>query len=291
MASPNPAQRAQLPDGRVLEYLTAGAADGLPLVLHHRTPLTAVNHPAFAEAAIKHGFRLIMPIRPGYGASTATPGRTVASFADDVAYLLDGPFVTIGHSGGGPYALALAAALPDLCHGVATIAGVAPFDAEGLDWFGGFVGAGLAEYRAAAQGEATLTPMLQTAAEFMRTADPAALTASLAARLSEPDRLALAGDFADWIAAGTHQTVTAQVAGWRDDDLAFVQGWGFELKAVHAPATIWHGEQDQLLAPSHGRWLADHVPSAHAEFLPGEGHISILRHFDEICARLSSIGG
>ena len=38
-------QTATLPDGRILEYLVEGDPDGLPLVLHHGTPGSAVPVP------------------------------------------------------------------------------------------------------------------------------------------------------------------------------------------------------------------------------------------------------
>jgi pimeloyl-ACP methyl ester carboxylesterase len=42
-------------------------------------------------------------------------------------------FVTLGWSGGGPHALAYAALLPGRCLAAAAMAGVAPYEAEGLD--------------------------------------------------------------------------------------------------------------------------------------------------------------
>ena len=85
-------------------------------MLHHGTPGAAVVYlPAVATAA-RHDLRLVTYSRPGYGRSTAKPGRTVGDAADDVAAILDtlgaGPFVTIGWSGGGPHALACSALWP-----------------------------------------------------------------------------------------------------------------------------------------------------------------------------------
>ena len=67
-----------LPDGRILEYVTAGPADGFPLVLHHGTPSVALLYPALTETADRHGLRLVMHSRPGYAGSSPQPGRTVA---------------------------------------------------------------------------------------------------------------------------------------------------------------------------------------------------------------------
>jgi pimeloyl-ACP methyl ester carboxylesterase len=46
-------------------------------------------------------------------------------------------FRTVGWSGGEPHALACAAALPGRCLATVTIAGVAPYPAEGIDWLNG----------------------------------------------------------------------------------------------------------------------------------------------------------
>src|SRR5580700_218293 len=77
------------PDGRVLEALTAGPPDGLPMVFHHGTPGgVALYEPMLAEAAAR-GLRTVLYARPGYGNSTAQPGRLVAAAAADVAAILD----------------------------------------------------------------------------------------------------------------------------------------------------------------------------------------------------------
>ena len=61
----------------------------------------------------------------------------MADVVADTVTVLDhlgaGEFVTMGHSGGGPHALACAALLPDRCLAAASVAGVAPWDADGLD--------------------------------------------------------------------------------------------------------------------------------------------------------------
>ena len=91
--------------------------------------------------AEKKGIRLICYDRPGYGGSTAYPGYTVASGAQDVRAIAE----ALGHdrlgiwgiSGGGPYALACAALLPDLAVAVAAVASLAPYGIEGFDYFAG----------------------------------------------------------------------------------------------------------------------------------------------------------
>ena len=115
-------------------------------------------------AAAERNIRWISYDRPGYMASTPRPGRDIASAAADAASVADalgvGEFAVIGHSGGGPHALACAALLPGRVLAVAKGSGLAPFGADGLDWFDGMTAAGAAENRAAAQGRAALRKYL-----------------------------------------------------------------------------------------------------------------------------------
>src|SRR3712207_8491389 len=85
--------------------------------------------------------RMITYSRPGYGASSPYPVPGGARVRDDVAdavTVLDelgaDEFLTLGWSGGGPRALACAALIPERCRAAASLAGVAPYDADGLDW-------------------------------------------------------------------------------------------------------------------------------------------------------------
>jgi pimeloyl-ACP methyl ester carboxylesterase len=91
--------------------------------------------------AAERGLRLIGYDRPGFGDSSPQPGRTVADTAADVrvigAELGINRLVTWGYSGGGPHVLACAALLAYLVTAAAVLAGLAPFDAEGLDWVAG----------------------------------------------------------------------------------------------------------------------------------------------------------
>jgi pimeloyl-ACP methyl ester carboxylesterase len=61
-------------------------------------------------------------------------------------------FAAVGHSGGGPHALACGALLAERVVGFISIAGLAPFGAEGLDWFAGMTDSGVATLRAAVEG-------------------------------------------------------------------------------------------------------------------------------------------
>jgi pimeloyl-ACP methyl ester carboxylesterase len=283
-----------LDDGRTLEYLTTGPADGFPLVLHHGTPSGALLYPELVESAARHGLRIVMHSRPGYAGSAAAPGRTVARVAADVSALLDAlgadTFVTVGWSGGGPHALACAALLPDRCLAAATIAGVAPYDAEGLDWLAGMGEENVAEFGAAVAGEPELTAYLEAEAPAFAQVTGPALAGAFGDLLSEVDKKALAGGFADYLAESSRMSVSTGIAGWRDDDLAFVADWGFPLDAFTVPVAIWQGAHDRMVPFDHGKWLAAHVAGARVHLEPGEGHLSLMVHaFDAVVADLLTL--
>ena len=147
-----------LPDGRRLHVYDTGGDDRLAVVWHHGTPnIGAPPVPLFATAD-ELGIRWVSYDRPGYGPSTPRPGRDFASAADDVARVTDAlgidRFATMGHSGGGPHALACGALLPDRVLAVVSVSGLAPYGSEGLDWFAGMAPSGWAHRRRPCQRRA-----------------------------------------------------------------------------------------------------------------------------------------
>jgi pimeloyl-ACP methyl ester carboxylesterase len=268
-----------LPDGRQLDVLIAGPEGGLPLVFHHGAPGAAALFGPMVDAATRRGLRPMVYSRPGYGESSAHPGRAVADAAADTAAILDklgaDEFVTVGWSGGGPHALACAALLPGRCTSAATIGGVAPFGADGLDWMAGMGSENVEEFGAAASGEAALTRYLVPQAEALATVEGADVAQALGDLVSDVDKRQLTGGFADYLAGSFRTAMTGGIAGWRDDDLAFVRDWGFPF-GNGAPVAIWQGDQDRMVPYAHGEWLAVNVPGARAHLLTGEGHLSLL---------------
>jgi pimeloyl-ACP methyl ester carboxylesterase len=296
------ADRLNLPagDGRTLAVLACGPADGLPFVFHSGTPAGLVAYHPMIEAATALGLRMVMYSRPGYGASTQYPGRLVADAAADVAAILDqlgaGTFITAGWSGGGPHALACAALLPGRCLAAASMAGAAPYGAPGLDWLGDMAPENVQEFAAAAEGEAALSGLLEKAADEMRDVTAAELVAGLGGLVSEADAAVISGEFAEYLAALFRASLASGIAGWRDDDLAFVRDWGFALGRAgdrwRVPLSIWQGGQDRMVPCAHGAWLADHLPGARAHLLPGEGHFTLaVTAFSQILADLLDLAG
>jgi pimeloyl-ACP methyl ester carboxylesterase len=282
---------------RQLEALASGPTDGLTLVLHNGTPAGLMAAPGIAAAAAERGLRLVVYARPGYESSTPVPGRRVGDAAADLAAVLDAlgtaEFVTVGWSGGGPHALACAALLPGRCLAAATMAGVAPYQAGGLDWSQGMGSENVAEFHAALAGPEALTKFLEAAAGEMASVTGADVVAGLGDLASAADKAAVTGEFADYLAASFRAAVAGGVAGWRDDDLAFVTDWDFTMADVDAgaPVAVWQGDQDMMVPWSHGHWLATHIPGARAHLLPGEGHLTLVHIFGAILDDLLDLAG
>jgi pimeloyl-ACP methyl ester carboxylesterase len=83
------------------------------------------------------------------------------------------------------------------------------------------------------------------------------------------------GDRAEHAKANIERALAAGIAGWRDDDLAFVSPWGFEPADVRVPSLLWQGVQDLMVPVAHGRWLAERLPGVEAHISEEDGHLSI----------------
>jgi pimeloyl-ACP methyl ester carboxylesterase len=269
-----------------LEVMRHGPEDGRVLVLHVGTPNAPDAFPLLTDALDERGWQLVAYARPGYAGSERREGRSVADAAADTASILDelglGRFVTIGWSGGGPHALACAALLPDRCDAAASLAGVAPFDADGLDFLAGMGEENVEEFGAAARSRDELVAFLERDAAGLATVTGADIGAALGDLVDDVDRTALTGEFAEAVARMVRRALSNGIDGWLDDDLAFVKPWGFDLDAIRVPVSIWQGAHDRMVPFAHGEWLAAHVPGARVHLYDDEGHISLVQQIRRI---------
>jgi pimeloyl-ACP methyl ester carboxylesterase len=281
------------PGARRLEVELSGPDDGRPLVFHHGTPMAGRMFAPMVAQGAERGMRHIAYSRPGYCGSERDAGRMVADCARDVSAIADElgieRFLTVGWSGGGPHALACAALLPERTMAAATLAGVAPVNAQGLDWLAGMGEENLEEFEAARGGEDELSSYLQAERTEMLNSSAEDLHGAFGDLLSDVDRAVLSGEFAEYFAASTHASLEHGIWGWLDDDLALLSDWGFDLGAISRPVTIWQGEQDRFVPFGHGRWLAEHVSGASAQLPAEHGHLSLAigsygRVLDELIA-------
>nr|POF22260.1 hypothetical protein CFP56_36345 [Quercus suber] len=269
-------KQLQLSSGRNIEYTVSGSQDGLPLIWCHGTPNSAKPMPDLLKACEKKNLSLITYSRAGYGGTSRNKGRQVVDDVADVQALLD----HLGHkrclvggwSGGGPHALACAARLP-ACAAAAVFAGVAPYDAEGLDFL-----ADIEEYQLALKGETDIDAFCAKSRWGILQIDAADLTTLMSSFLPSVDQKALTGskDFGSYNVASMREGLKHNADGWVDDDLAFLKPWGFDLAEIKRPVLLYQGGKDVMVPDAHGKWLGSHLTSATTHFEPAEGHFSIL---------------
>ena len=268
-----------LADGRTLEAVAEGDEAGALLIFHHGSPGAAVPYEPFDRAADERGIRLVTMSRAGFGGSSLQPGRSVSDAAADAAALADHlgaeRFLTAGWSGGGPHALACAALLPERVSAAATIAGVAPYDARGLDWAAEMGEDNQVEYGTAARDPDALLEWMRPEAETLKTIRPDQIVDGLRSLISEVDEASLDGPLGALLAESFHRAFAQDLWGWYDDDLAFTRPWGFELSSIRVPVSIWQGRQDLMVPFSHGEWLVEHVTNARSRLRPEHGHLSL----------------
>jgi pimeloyl-ACP methyl ester carboxylesterase len=282
-----------LTDGRTLEYADSGPSAGRTLLYHHGTPGSASQARFLLAACADRELRLVTMTRAGYAQSTRLEGRSVADVAADAAALLDAlgieRAVVGGASGGGPHSLACAALLPDRFAASLVVAGVAPYSADGLDFLAGMGKDNVTELTAALAGDGPLREFLEGEIPGIKEATAAGLIRLMQSLLPAVDVACLNGEVGEDLVNGMVHAVSAGVDGWVDDDYAFIKRWGFDLRAITIPVSLWQGDADLMVPFAHGTWLAGALPTARVHLEPGQGHLSIAvgamgRMLDELLA-------
>jgi len=266
------------PDGRTLELHELGDPDGFPVLYHHGTPGSGTLYSRWETP----GVRLVAYDRAGYGGSTRRRGRSVADVVEDVELIADTlgfeRYATWGLSGGGPHSLACAALCDERLVAAASLAGVGPWDAPGLDWLAGMGEGNVKEFALALEGEDALRPSLEAERAELLAITAEQLRDSMAPHLSPTDSGALTGELAAYFLGNMQHALETSVDGWLDDDLLFARPWGFELAQIDRPVLILQGGDDLMVPPSHGRWLAENVPGAESRIDDAHGHLTLVEH-------------
>ena len=268
----------QTADGRTLELHEAGDPGGFPVIVHHGTPGSGVLYDRWATP----GIRLIAYDRAGYGGSSRHRGRSISAIVSEVESIADqlrlDRYATWGISGGGPHALACAALCDDRLIAAASLAGPAPWGAEGLDWHAGMGEENVKEFDLVLAGEEALRPSVERDREQSLTLSAEQLEEMFRSLLGPVDRAALTGPLAAWLHEDIRHGIEKSADGWIDDDLAFARSWGFDVGEIARPTLIVHGSDDRFVPVSHGEWLAARIPGAEAWIDDANGHLTLLQN-------------
>jgi pimeloyl-ACP methyl ester carboxylesterase len=243
------------------------------------------------EAALRLDVRLIAPDRPGYGQSDYQPVRRITDWPGDVLELADAlsldRFAVLGISGGGPYAVACAAALTDRVTAVGIVGGLGRTDIAGH----------AARMNPFARSSFSLARHCPRLSQLVNRGLAPALRNSphwmlklLSGNLPPPDRKVLsdAGTFAIF-ADAFREAFHQGGRGAALDLILYAQPWETALQSIRAPCHLWHGEQDTTVPVEMGRWLAQALPGCRANFPGEDGHFSLpVNRIEEILRVLAA---
>jgi len=272
-----------LPDGRNLGYAEYGVANGSPVLFFHGAPGSSYIHTDMADVATRLKVRLIAVDRPGYGASDPHSGRTLLSWANDIAALTDAlalpRFAIIGFSGGTPYALACAFALPKRVTKVALAATLAPLVAPGVTE--GMSPMALGLYALAQSNPSELRDTFIAVAP-----SPAALFGAMLASAGEWDKNLLLERAAEFETEYS-RTLQHDTEGVASDFVLYSGNWGFPLDSVNTEIHLWSGTIDQNTPTAMTHHLAALLPNSEVFILPNEGHFALYRHWQDILVKIT----
>jgi pimeloyl-ACP methyl ester carboxylesterase len=281
-------------DDRQIGFAEFGDPQGRAVFWLHGTPGARRQIPMEARVyAEKRQIRLIGVDRPGIGSSTPHQYDTVFAFADDLRTIADtlgiDKMEVIGLSGGGPYTLACAAAMPDRVVAAGVIGGVAP--TTGSDGIAGGV-MGSVGLRVAPLLRVAGGPIGVVASALIRLIRPVGSpVVDLYGRVSpEADRRLLARPeikamFLDDLLNGSRKQMAAPFA----DVVVFARDWGFRLDEVKVPVRWWHGDHDHIVPFDHGLHVVAKLPDVEMYHLPGESHLAGLGRAEEILGTMIGV--
>jgi pimeloyl-ACP methyl ester carboxylesterase len=263
---------------RVVAYEEWGDPGGHPVVLFHGGPGSRRFCPD--EAATRAaGTRLITFDRPGYGGSTPQPGRRLADTAHDVDALLDHCAVDrcafAGWSAGGPFAIVAAYALGERVRRLAIVSAPGPLDEVPGGW------EQLGDYQRPTAEMSRQDPDRSTRAIARHMAPFIADPESFLGQGSGVDGPILNGPARSMLVAQVTEGLRQGAIGMAADMVAMWQEWGFPLRDLTTPTSIFHGVHDSHNA-ADARHFANAIRNSHFTEWHDAGHLGIVTHWGEV---------
>jgi pimeloyl-ACP methyl ester carboxylesterase len=269
------------PKGRRLCFAEYGDLSGEPLMYFHGWPSSRLQGRILDAEAKRLGLRVISSDRPGLGRSDFAGKRTLAGWAEDISGLADHvgaeSFRVLGVSGGGPYALACAAWLPERVRRVAIVCGAPPLadipDHSDLLW----------AYRWLLRVRKRMPWLMEAVIIGARKISHLPVDRPpmkwLLQTIPEEDRRAVesAGGyelFFNSFREGVRQGGRGAVA---DADV-YLDPWELDFSNIRVPVVFWHGGLDRNIPIRMAKELAARIPAAETRWFGDEGHYSLPLH-------------
>jgi len=289
MSSPELLESVKLSDGRSLSFARFGDPSGKPVFYFHGFPGSRLEPQSNHDAFLKAGIQLLALDRPGIGHSTRKNKRKLLDWPDDVVEIAKiiklEKFSILGVSGGGPYALACARAIPGYLNKVTVACGLGPIDAPNA------TSGMMLSNRVLFRYGKFFPPVLHLSTFLMvrqLSSKPAKGLKKFVEGLPEPDRLVLSKtDAQDFVAASAVEGVRQGSGPLLEEIGIYSRSWGFKLEDLNVPVSLFQGEVDIDVPASMARHQASLIPDCEINLYPNDGHFSLLvNHIDEIIASL-----
>jgi len=266
-----------LSSGRKMAYAEYGDPKGVPMFFFHGWPGSRLQGEFMHEVGQKRGVRIISPDRPGIGLSDFQPGRRLldwpAVIQELAAQLGWANFHVLGVSGGGPYVLACAHAMPERLLSAGVVCGAPPLREVGMQdlmW----------TYRLALWGQRHLPWLLgaglAVAEQFMRLPANSPLMAAHISKMCARDKQALhTPELYRILMESGRVGVGSPVRALSMDGDIYSSDWGIDFSRVLFPMRYWHGGKDSNIPVSMVERFVAKMPNASLTVLPEDGHYSL----------------
>ncbi|MGD9501478.1 MAG: alpha/beta fold hydrolase [Methyloceanibacter sp.] len=287
-------QILRLADGRRIGFAEYGDPQGLPVLAIHGTPGSRFMFALTDRAARERRLRVVAPERPGYGLSDFQLQGSLAEAASDLEQCANAlglrRFALIGVSGGGPYAVAAAAAMPRRIALLALVNPVGP----------------IAEYERRirmsrthrliftrlARSETVCTAFFWSLRSLVHFA-PGLCYRALQQRVPASDRAVLVRDEVRAnLRAALQEGLRPGIDGARQDLRLYCASWRLPLRDIDVPAVLWQGSDDAIVPPGAAYELAETLPNCRLDVVQGGGHYWIFSGFERVLdAARAALGG
>ena len=227
---------------------------------------------------------LLLPTRPGMGQSDFQPDRGFSDWVKDLVCLADAlgldKFSILGVSGGGGYAIACAALIPERLHAAVIVSGAWKTDAVAC-----FPTATRLTWMLVRKFPVLNLLMLKLRKQSFQ-ASPEQLSKKLKksfppvdyAVVEESDRIRILRQI-------SIESMRQGVKGAAWDIHLYLQEWDFSIDEIQIPLKFFHGEQDTNIPIALAKQVVASLPIAELMIYPEEGHLSLIMNQSEAIAK------
>lgn len=280
--------------GRKIAYYQYGDPTGKPIFFCHGTG-SHIHVMLLDDAARAHGYRIIVPDRPGVGLSDFDPRRKLLDGANDIGLLADelkiDKFGVMGISGGGPTLFACAYSLKERLNFVVDLAGAVPLynDPEALKKLG-TMDRFYAKFGAHLPLFLFQIPFALLGFQQKALKSPQAFVNMMRSSMCDADMELFSLPEMQYIFMRDFQELFRQGSrGPALDAQLIYHPWDFDIGAIATHVEIRQGSQDRWIPPYFSQYLAKTLPDAKLNIIEGQGHFYHMAYAEDTISFLGQL--